>query len=49
MKDKSKVMYPKEGQQKLEASLKPLHQEITEHIHPYIAIKIEKINKKGEG
>lgn len=33
-------------QQKLERSLKHLHQEITEHIHPYVAIKIEKIKKR---
>jgi len=33
----------KEEQQKLEKSLKHLHQEITEHIHPYVATKIEKI------
>ena len=31
-------------QQKTENSLKHLHQEITEHIHPYVTTKIEKIN-----
>ena len=42
MVHKSKVTYPKEEQQKLGESLKHLHQEITEHIHPYVATKIEK-------
>ena len=37
-----------EEQQKLKKSLKHLHQEITEHIHPYVAIKIEKIKKEKE-
>ena len=40
---KSKVTYPKEEQEKLEASLKHLHQEIVEHIHPFVTTKIEKI------
>ena len=35
----------KDEQQKLERSLKHLHQEITEHIHPHVAIKIEKVRK----
>ena len=35
-----------EEQQKLKKSLKHLHQEITEHIHPYVVIKIEKIKKR---
>ena len=36
----------KEGQQqKLERSLKHLHQEIIEHIHPYVITKIEKVQR----
>ena len=34
-----------ERKQKLKDSLKHLHQEITEHIHPYVVTKIEKIKK----
>ena len=34
-----------EQQQKLEGSLKHLHQEIIEHIHPYVTTKIEKVLK----
>lgn len=45
MVHKSKVTYPKEEQQTLEASLKHLHQKIIEHIHPYVATKIV---KKGD-
>ena len=48
MVDKSKVTYPKEEQQKLEGSLKHLHQEIVEHIHPFVATKIEKIKKRED-
>lgn len=40
------VKLEKEEQQKIGESLKHLHQEITEHIHPYVATKNEKI---GEG
>ena len=43
MVHKRKLTYPKEEQQKLEASLKHMHQEIVEHIHPFVATKIEKI------
>ena len=38
----------KEEQKKLGGSLKHLHQEITEHIHPYVATKIEKIKKRED-
>ena len=48
MVHKSKVTYPKEEQQKLGESLKHLHQEITEHIHPYVSTKIEKIKKRED-
>ena len=32
----------------IKESLKHLHQMIVEHIHPYVAIKIEKVGKKEE-
>ena len=34
-----------EDEQKLEGSLKHLHQEVIEHIHPYVTTKIEKVLK----
>jgi len=33
-------------EERLKRSLKHLHQEITEHIHPYVATKIEKVKKR---
>ena len=44
--DDAQKVLDKAEQQKLERSLKHLHQEITEHIHPYVAVKIEKVEKK---